>query len=306
MGRRGYPPEFRRKVLDLVEAGRSVADVARDLEISDQSIYTWRRQDRIDRGLVPGLTVARRPNSPRPSAASPSWRPSCARCARAMELVREPEPPGIPGRFRCLPGAWCHSRHGLRTVKCEGEVGCGSWRGSTVRRQSAAITWWPLLPGRRSRSRARARHHRQALTGPDSVGRARIGSAAQNRLASACLSQTTRFGRISLGVDHPHEACGVWTPGEPVANLVCYGLDALPAPRPRVGRHGRRLRSRLRGDGAGEAGVRRGAAGHPPGGTWPSATATTPPRATRAGRTPSRCSRPTPTAAGSRPPTTAT
>jgi transposase-like protein len=40
MGRRGYPPRLRRKVLDLVEAGRSVADVARDLEISDQSIYT--------------------------------------------------------------------------------------------------------------------------------------------------------------------------------------------------------------------------------------------------------------------------
>jgi hypothetical protein len=30
MGRRGYPPEFRRKVVDLVEAGRSVADVARE------------------------------------------------------------------------------------------------------------------------------------------------------------------------------------------------------------------------------------------------------------------------------------
>jgi transposase-like protein len=28
----------------------------RDLGISDQSIYTWRRQDRIDRGPVPGLT----------------------------------------------------------------------------------------------------------------------------------------------------------------------------------------------------------------------------------------------------------
>jgi transposase len=60
MGRRGYPPRLRRKVLDLVEAGRSVADVARDLEISDQSIYTWRRQDRIDRGLVPGLRSGER------------------------------------------------------------------------------------------------------------------------------------------------------------------------------------------------------------------------------------------------------
>ena len=28
MGRRGYPPEFRRKVLDLVEAGRPIAELA--------------------------------------------------------------------------------------------------------------------------------------------------------------------------------------------------------------------------------------------------------------------------------------
>jgi transposase-like protein len=58
VGRRGYPPEFRRKVLDLVETGRSVADVARDLEISAQTVYTWYRQDRIDRGLLAGLTSA--------------------------------------------------------------------------------------------------------------------------------------------------------------------------------------------------------------------------------------------------------
>jgi hypothetical protein len=30
MGRRGYPPEFRRKVLDLVEAGRPISEVAQD------------------------------------------------------------------------------------------------------------------------------------------------------------------------------------------------------------------------------------------------------------------------------------
>ena len=58
MARRGYPPEFRRKVLDLVDSGRSVADVARDLEISEQSIYVWRRQDHIDKGRIPGLTSA--------------------------------------------------------------------------------------------------------------------------------------------------------------------------------------------------------------------------------------------------------
>lgn len=35
MGGRGWPPQFRRKVLDLNEAGRSVADVAHDLKISE-------------------------------------------------------------------------------------------------------------------------------------------------------------------------------------------------------------------------------------------------------------------------------
>ncbi|HVC23112.1 MAG TPA: transposase, partial [Candidatus Dormibacteraeota bacterium] len=60
MGRRGSPPEFRRRVLDLVTAGRKVADVARDLGLSQQTIYVWRHQDRIDRGLEPGLVSAER------------------------------------------------------------------------------------------------------------------------------------------------------------------------------------------------------------------------------------------------------
>jgi transposase-like protein len=38
-----YPAEFRRRVLDLVRAGRTVAAVATDLGISDQTIYNWRR-----------------------------------------------------------------------------------------------------------------------------------------------------------------------------------------------------------------------------------------------------------------------
>ncbi|WP_127934048.1 transposase [Nonomuraea polychroma] len=46
MGRRGYPPEFWRKVLDLLEAGRTATELARDLDISTQTIYTWRRPKR--------------------------------------------------------------------------------------------------------------------------------------------------------------------------------------------------------------------------------------------------------------------
>jgi transposase-like protein len=52
-----YPPEFRRRVLDLLEAGKKVAEVSRVLGISNQTVYNWRRQERIDRGLAPGTTT---------------------------------------------------------------------------------------------------------------------------------------------------------------------------------------------------------------------------------------------------------
>ncbi|MFH8470631.1 helix-turn-helix domain-containing protein [Streptomyces sp. NPDC017991] len=47
---RSYPPEFRRKVPDLVASGRRIAEVAQILGISDQTIYVRRRQYLIDTG----------------------------------------------------------------------------------------------------------------------------------------------------------------------------------------------------------------------------------------------------------------
>ena len=38
-----YSPEFRRRVLDLLAVGRSVATLSADLGVSDQTIYNWRR-----------------------------------------------------------------------------------------------------------------------------------------------------------------------------------------------------------------------------------------------------------------------
>jgi len=60
MARSGYPAEFRQRVLGLLAAGRRVRDVARDLGISDQTVYNWRRQERIDQGLEAGLTSEER------------------------------------------------------------------------------------------------------------------------------------------------------------------------------------------------------------------------------------------------------
>ena len=36
-----YPAEFRRKVVDLVEAGRPVAEVAEHLGVTGRTIYDW-------------------------------------------------------------------------------------------------------------------------------------------------------------------------------------------------------------------------------------------------------------------------
>jgi transposase-like protein len=88
MGTRGYPTEFRRRVLDLVDAGRKVVDPARDLGVSGQTIYAWRRQARIDSGLAPGLSSGERDELVpaklriRELEAELEVHPSCLRAAR--------------------------------------------------------------------------------------------------------------------------------------------------------------------------------------------------------------------------------
>jgi hypothetical protein len=46
--------EFRRKVLDPVASARPVAQIAADLGLSDQTIYSCRKQDLIDINQLPG------------------------------------------------------------------------------------------------------------------------------------------------------------------------------------------------------------------------------------------------------------
>jgi transposase len=57
---RSYAPEFRRRVVDLVRAGRSVGVVAAEIGVSEATVYRWRAQDRIDRGERPGLSSVER------------------------------------------------------------------------------------------------------------------------------------------------------------------------------------------------------------------------------------------------------
>jgi transposase-like protein len=80
-------------VLDLVEAGRPVADVARDLGISAESIYTWRRQDRIDKGLQPGLSSAEKAELTAAKRRIAELEAELAIHRRASELLGKVVPP---------------------------------------------------------------------------------------------------------------------------------------------------------------------------------------------------------------------
>ncbi len=57
---RKYSDELRHRAIDeVVERGRKIPDVARDLGIgSPETLRNWVRQAEVDRGLKPGPTTA--------------------------------------------------------------------------------------------------------------------------------------------------------------------------------------------------------------------------------------------------------
>src|SRR5262249_36273813 len=56
---RAYPEDFRRKILDLVRAGRRPDELAAEFEVGQQTIRNWLKQADLDSGeRTDGLTTA--------------------------------------------------------------------------------------------------------------------------------------------------------------------------------------------------------------------------------------------------------
>lgn len=131
-----YPEEFRRKVLDLVASGRPVAQIADDLDVSDQTIYGWRRQELIDTGQLPGLNRAELADLGAANKRIREVETEVAILKRSRELRREPHDPkavgghGDYGRRKTArpgglpaPGGY---RFGLLRMALPADVGAGS------------------------------------------------------------------------------------------------------------------------------------------------------------------------------------
>jgi putative transposase len=97
---RRYSSEFRRKVLDLLKAGRAVSQLVNDLQISDQTIYNWRRQELIDTGQMPGITSTDQAELVVARRRIAELETELAVHRRATELLKEMVPP--KGRYAAI------------------------------------------------------------------------------------------------------------------------------------------------------------------------------------------------------------
>jgi transposase-like protein len=86
--------------LDLLKAGRAVPELAHDLQISDQTIYNWRRQDLIDTGQLAGVTSTDQAELVAARRRIAELETELAVHRRATELLKEAVPP--KGRYAAI------------------------------------------------------------------------------------------------------------------------------------------------------------------------------------------------------------
>ncbi len=55
---RAYPDEFRVRAVSLIRAGQTVKKTGSDLDVSCAILHRWVKQDKIDRGEIPGVPLA--------------------------------------------------------------------------------------------------------------------------------------------------------------------------------------------------------------------------------------------------------
>jgi transposase-like protein len=84
--------------LALIDSGRAVAETSAQFELSEQTIYTWRRQARIDAGLEPGLSTTEQAELSAAKRRIRELEVELAVHRRTRELLQEQTNPKAPTR----------------------------------------------------------------------------------------------------------------------------------------------------------------------------------------------------------------
>jgi transposase-like protein len=128
-------------VLDLLRAGRSVAQVAADLQISDQVVYNWRRQERIDSGQMPGVTSADHAELVAARRRIAELEIELAVHRRANELLKEAVPPkALFAAVATMAAEGLPVQTGCRVAGVS-EAGYYVWRKRIPSARSVRHTW---------------------------------------------------------------------------------------------------------------------------------------------------------------------
>lgn len=90
---RHYAPELRRRVIDLIESGKTVAEVAAMVEPSDQTIYNWWNRHLVDTGRRAGTPTVENSELLAARQRIAELEKELAATRRANELLKEVVPP---------------------------------------------------------------------------------------------------------------------------------------------------------------------------------------------------------------------
>lgn len=57
MGKKHYPPEFKRRLVELVRSGRRVGELTREFDVPPATLHRWVAQAKVDAGERAGTTT---------------------------------------------------------------------------------------------------------------------------------------------------------------------------------------------------------------------------------------------------------
>ena len=95
---RQYAPELRRRVIYLIEAGKTVAEVAAMVDPTEQTIYNWWNRHLVDTGRKPGTPTIENSELIAARKQIAELEKELAATRRANELLKAVVPPKASSR----------------------------------------------------------------------------------------------------------------------------------------------------------------------------------------------------------------